>query len=390
MIPPIIVPITFKEIANAIKDSIFKGKENILEFEQEISRYSRCEYSILNYSGRTALYTLLKAYNIKKDDEIILPSFMCETVSQMLLDMGLKLNFVDINPNTYNIEINDLNKRISKNTKAILAVHMFGIPCDMQAIMDLAQEKDSIVIEDAAQAMGAEYKGKKAGTIAEAGFFSFGRGKPITAMGGGAIVTKDSSINRKCQDIISSFKEKSSNMSTLLQLIGYSSMRNRTIYNIVHKKVRSEGFRTKINLDNLKYRFIDLQAAIGIKQLSMLDEFNTKRISNAEFLINNLKNSEGIGTPNILKYTKPIMLRFPIRLTKANQRDKLKSLLEQHGIETSIVYPLTLPNLYNANSSEYIGAEEVVKNFIALPTHPLLNHNQLEIMVNDVMEITNK
>lgn len=390
MIPPVIVPVTFKEIVSAIKDSAISCRNKIIEFELEISRYNNCEHSILTYSGRTALYVLLKAYGLKKGDEVIMPAYMCETVSQMFLDMGFKLNFVDVDPKTYNIDIEDLNKRMSRNTKVILAVHMFGIPCDMDLIMDIAQDNKAIVIEDAAQAMGAEYQGKKVGTIAEAGFFSFGRGKPITAMGGGAIVTNDSDIARKCRAIISGFEQKPSDLLTLIKLLGYSSLRNPTIYNIIHKKVRSEKLRVNINLDNLKYKFTAMQASIGLSQLHMLDEFNAKRRSNAEFLIRGLKNINGIRLPQLLNHSKAIFLRFPIRVRDTVQRNRLMFLLEKHGIETSLVYPVSLPCLYNRDLSEYAGAEEVAKNVIALPTHPLVNHKYLEIMVKDIIGITNK
>jgi perosamine synthetase len=381
MIPPVIVPVTFKEIVGAIKDSAIGGKDKITEFKQEISRYNNCEHSILTYSGRTALYVLLKAYGLKKSDEIIMPAYMCETVSRMLLDMGFKLDFVDVDPSTYNIDIDDLNKRIRRNTKAILAVHMFGYPCDMQAIMDIAQEKGSIVIEDAAQAMGAEYRNKKVGSIAEAGFFSFGRGKPITAMGGGAIVTDDNDIARKCRTIVRGFEQKSSDLLTLIQLMGYSSLRNRAIYNIVHKKVRSEEFRTNINLNSLKFQLTNLQAAIGIMQLNLLNEFNTKRENNAEFFMINLKNIDGISMPKVLNNSKPIFLRFPIQIKDTVQRDRLMRLLEKHGIETSIVYPIPLPRLYNANVCEYTGAKKVTDNIIALPAHPIVNKDDIDTMV---------
>lgn len=353
MIPPVIVPVTLKEIACAIKDSAIGGRAKILEFEQEISKYNNCDHSILTYSGRTALYVLLKAYGLKKGDEVIMPSYMCETVSKMLLDMGFNLNFVDVNPNTYNMDIGDLNKKISNGTKAILAVHMFGIPCDMQAIKDLAQEYNSIVIEDAAQAMGAEYHGKKVGVVADAGFFSFGRGKPITAMGGGAIVTNDTEIDRKCRTIVNSFKEKSSYISTLIQLLGYSSLRNRDIYRLVYKKVRSKEFRINLHLDNLKYAYTFFQASIGISQFHKLDEFNSKRRFNAEILIRKLKNIDGISMPEVINSTKPIFLRLPIQIRNSVQRDRLMYLLEKHGVETSVVYPIPLPNLYNINTRHY-------------------------------------
>jgi len=390
MIPPVIVPVTFKEIAIAIKDSAIGGKDIIVEFEKEISAYNNCEHSIVTYSGRTALYVLLKAYGLKKGDEVIMPAYMCETVSQMLLDKGLKLNFVDIDPYTYNIDIDNLIERTTINTKAILAVHMFGNPCEMQAIMDIAQEKGSIVIEDAAQAMGAEYKNKKVGTIAEAGFFSFGRGKPITAMGGGAIVTNNENIANKCRTFMRDCKKKSSNISTLVKLFGYSSIRNQDIYQIVHKKVRSDEFRTKISLDNLNQKFTDLQAIIGMKQLHMLDKFNAKRKSNADFLTTNLENVENIRLQKIPDHIKSIYLRFPIQVRETEMRNKLKLLLEQQGIESSIVYPMTLPFFYNANKSDYIGAEKVTNALIALPTHPIVNYKHLEIMVNEIKGFANK
>lgn len=388
MIPPVIVPVTFKEIANAMKDNVFGSKDKIKEFEQAISKYNNCENSILTYSGRTALYALLKAYGTKKGDEIIMPSFMCETVSQMLFDMEYKLNFVDINPNTYNIDIDDLNKRISRNTKVILAVHMFGIPCDMHSIMDIAQDNNAIVIEDAAQAMGAEYHGQKVGTIAESGFFSFGRGKPITAMGGGAIVTNDDNIARKSRAIVSDFKRKQSNILTLIQLLGYSSIRNREIYNLVHKMVRGEGFRASINLDNIKYRFSDMQASIGLSQLQMLDEFNEKRRCNAILLAKQLKKCDSINLPEISNHSLPIFLRFPIRVCNTIQRDKLMHLLEKSGIETSVVYPIPLPYLHNTTNETCQKTEVVTKNVITLPTHPVMKRNEFEIMIDTIQKFT--
>ena len=378
MIPPVIVPVTFKEIVRAVKDSAIT-KDKIMEFEQEISKYNNCDKTILTYSGRTALYTLLNAYGLKSGDEIIMPAYMCETVSQMLLDMGFKLNFVDVNPNTYNMDIDDLNKRISRNTKVILAVHMFGIPCDMQSIMDIAQDNNAIVIEDAAQAMGAEYRGKKVGTIAESGFFSFGRGKPITAMGGGAIVTNNNNIAQKCRTLLSNFEKKSSYMLTLIQLLGYSSLRNQAIYEIVHDKVRSKEFRVNINHKNIEKRFTTLQASIGISQLHKLDKFNSRRQYNAQILIDNL--NKNLGLPDISNDTKPIFLRFPIQVKNSILRDKLLYLLEKHKIESSIVYPLPLPYLYNINSCEYPKAEEVTKKMIALPTHPIVNTKDIDTMI---------
>lgn len=381
MIPPVIVPVTSREILHALKYNFVGNRSKLIEFEQEISKYNQCKHTILTYSGRTALYVLLKAYGLKKSDEVIMPSYMCETVSKLLLDMGFKINFVDIDPSTYNMDINDLNEKITKSTKVVLAVHMFGIPCDIHAIMDMAQDNNSIVIEDAAQAIGAEYKNTKVGTIGDSGFYSFGRGKPITAMGGGAIATDDDSIARKCREINSIFEQKSSDLLILIQLLGYSSLRNRTIYEILSKIVRSDEFRTNMNLDDFRHRFTDLQAIVGSIQLQMLDNFNSKRISNAEFMIRKFKKI-AVKLPEISQYCKPIFLRLPIQINESIHRDRLIYLLKKVGIETSIVYPIPLPNIYNVDKVGYHGTEEVIKRVIALPTHPFINNY-------DIIKITN-
>lgn len=387
MIPPVIVPVTFKEIISAVKDGVIANNK-IKEFEHEISRYNNCNNAILTYSGRTALYALLKAYGLKKDDEIIMPAYMCGTVSQMLLDMGFKLNFVDVNPNTYNIDIDELNERISKNTKVILAVHMFGIPCDMHPIMNLAEDNNAVVIEDAAQAMGAEYQGQKVGTIAESGFFSFGRGKPITAMGGGAIVTNDGNIAEKCRTIVDEFKVFPSNILTFIKLFGYSSLRNQAIYSSVNKSARSEKFRPNIGLDSIKCGFTPLQASVGISQLHTLDEFNHKRQKNAEILTKKLGYLAGVTLPKILNNSNPIFLRFPISVNNANVRNRMMDLLEKHGIETSVVYPIPLPCLCKITQINYPKSEEITKKLITLPIHPLVNKKNLETMIYAIKKCT--
>jgi len=389
MIPPVIVPITIDEIFNAFKTSITNNQTKITEFEQNISKYIGCKNCILTYSGRTALYVLLKAHGLKKNDEIIMPAYMCETVSQLLVDMGFRLNFVDIEKDTYNISINDLNEKVNKNSRAIIAVHMFGNPCDMKGIIEIANDHNLIVIEDAAQAMGAEYNGRKVGAIGDSGFFSFGRGKPITAMEGGAIVTNDDRIAEKSREIISSFEKQKikERISIIFKLLGYSSLRNRVIYRLIHKYVRNENIRKDINISNLRFKFSHTQASIGMIQLSKLDEFNRVRVENARFLRGHLKGTEGINLPIVLSNTKPIYLRFPIRVDTESKRDKLMSKLKKLGIESSVVYPVTLPYIYSMNPDKYANAEEVVRKMLALPTHPLVRKEDLEKMVDTILQL---
>ena len=389
MIPPVMVPITTDEILNAFKTYITNNRSKISEFEQNISEYIGCEHGILTYSGRTALYVLLKAYELKKNDEIIMPAYMCETVSQLLIDMGFRLNFVDMENDTYNISIDDLTEKVNKNTKAIIAVHMFGNPCDIKSVMEIANDHNLIVIEDAAQAMGAEYNGRKVGAISDSGFFSFGRGKPITAMGGGAIVTNNDKIAKKAREICNSFKKqkKRERISIFFKLLGYSSIRNRIFYHLIHKHVRKDTLRKDINITNLGFDFMNTQASIGLIQLSKLDEFNRSRMENARFLIEHLKVLDGVNLPIVLPNAKPIYLRFPIRMDAESKRDKLMSNLKKSGIESSVVYPVPLPHVHGINTTNYVNTQEVVRKMLALPTHPLVQKEDLETMVEAVLQV---
>ena len=389
MIPPVIVPVTADEILNAFKTSITNNQTKISEFERKISEYISCENSILTYSGRTALYVLLKAYELKKSDEIIMPAYMCETVSQLLIDMGFRLNFVDIEKDTYNISIGDLIEKVNRNTKAIIAVHMFGNPCDMKSLMEIANDNNLIVIEDAAQAMGAEYHGEKVGCVGDSGFFSFGRGKPITTMEGGAIVTNNNKIAEKSRKIISLFKRQKMNarLSTLLKLLGYSSLRNRVIYRLIYKYARNENLRKDININNLGFKFLDIQASIGLIQLFKLDGFNKLRTENAKILREHLNEIEGIYLPRSLPNTKPIYLRFPIRVDVENKRDKLISNLKKAGIEPSVVYPVALPKFHGMKMDKCVNVETVVKKSIALPTHPCVKKIDLKRMITVIEKI---
>lgn len=380
MIPPIMVPITFNEILSALKTSITNDHAKAPELEHNISKYVGCRNCILTYSGRTALYVLLKVYRLEINDEIIMPAYMCETVSQLLIDMGFRLNFVDVEKDTYNISIDDLVERVNKNTKAIIAVHMFGNPCDMKSIMEIANDHNLIVIEDAAQAMGAQYNGRKVGAIGDSGFLSFGRGKPITTMEGGAIVTDDDRIAKKSIEIISGFKEQKimAKLTIFIKLSGYLSLRSRLVYRLIYKVIRTEKLRQDINITNLGIEFTNTQASIGLVQLSKLDEFNRLRIDNAKFLREKLSGMEGVNLPIVSSKAKPIYLRFPIRMDDESKRNKLMSNLKKAGIESSVVYPFTLPQFHNMKTDRFLNAEEVVKKSIALPTHPCIKKIDLK------------
>ena len=386
MIPSVIVPITHEELSNALKDLLHNNNSKLKEFEEEFSSYIGCDHSIATYRGITALYALLKSYGLKRGDEVIMPAYTCETVARLLIDMGFKMNFVDVDKETYNISIEDLQSKASRKTKVIIAIHMFGNPCEMKGIMEVAEDCDAVVIEDAAQSIGAEYRGKKIGSIGDAGFFSLGEGKPLTTINGGVIVTNDKETAEKCRRIIEHFNpcglhEKS---IVLLKLMTYYILKNPSYYDLIYKLIQHRRVerRDKLKictLNNFKFKWTDMQASVGLIQLSNLERFNDARMRNAAFLMENLKHVEGIHLPKVAKHSKPIFLRLPVwfeHITEG-QRDELIEKLRKAGIDAPVAYPNSLPAFF-LGVDGFPNTEELVKKTITLPTHPFVRESDLE------------
>jgi dTDP-4-amino-4,6-dideoxygalactose transaminase len=388
MIPSVIVPVTSKEILNAV--NFLNSNNKIPEFEIKFSEYIGCEHAIATYSGTAALYVLLKAYGLKNGDEVIVPAYTCESVPRLIIDMGYTINFVDVDKGTYNISIEDLKSKISINTKAILAIHMFGNPCEMKAIMEIAADYNAVVIEDAAQSIGAEYDGKKIGTIGDAGFFSLGEGKPLTTINGGFIVTNDERIAKQSRTIIDDFdgfgiRKK---FAVVMKLLTYYMLKNPHSYDLIYNMIenrrheRRDKLKLSTDLNHLKFKYTDMQASVGMVQLASLERFNEARKRNAAFLMKHLKEMNGIHLPQIVRHGKPIFLRLPIWVEDITERQRADLIvkLRKSGIDAPVAYPNSLPKFF-LRVNGFPNTEELVKRTITLPTHPIVMENDLERML---------
>jgi len=265
---------------------------------------------------------------------------------------------------------------------------MFGNPCEMKEIMEIAEDYNAIVIEDAAQSIGAEYDGKKIGSIGDSGFFSLGEGKPLTTINGGLIVTNDERIARKSRRIIENFREVRTRekFSVLIKLLAYYMLPHsyNLIYKVIECRRRKRRNELKVckGLDHLKFKYTDMQASVGIVQLSNLEKFNEVRRRNAEFLMRRLKKISGIHLPRIMKHAKPIFLRLPVRFENITekQREGLIKKLREAGVDASVAYPNSLPKFF-LNLDGFPNTEELVKKTITLPVHPYVRSGDLERMI---------
>ena len=337
--------ITAMRTGTGIGDLSFSEK-----LAREMSRILGVKYVLPTGSGTAAL-ELACACLFKKGDEVILPSFTFSSCANAIILCGAKPIFVDCDINTYNIDPQDVEKRIGKKTKGLMVVHYAGMACDMDSIMKLAASHNLYLIEDAAHALGAKYKGEYLGTLGTVGCFSF-HGTKNTASGeGGAFVTNDREIFRKAEII----REKGTNRSSFMR-----------------------GERKKYSWVNVGRSLIlsDILSAIALEQVKKLAEITRLREKNADYLLKRLRKlSSKLILPQITQETEPNWHIFAIRVPKVI-RDKVIDGLRSYGIEASFHY---LP-LHASSMGKRLGykredlpvSQEVAETLIRLPIYPQL------------------
>ena len=339
-----------QSIKDVINQSAFIGGKYVENFEIEFAEYQQAKYCQSVANGTDALEIIIEALNLPEGSEIIVPANSFISSSEAVTRSGNKVVFCDCDEHNYTISISSLKSKITSNTKAIIAVHLYGHPCDMDEIMTIAKEHNLKVIEDCAQAHGAEYKNKRVGAIGHAGAFSFYPGKNLGAYGdGGAIVTNNNELAKKC------------------------------------KMISNHGRTQKYNheFEGRNSRLDGLQAAILSAKLKHLDKWNEQRIKLAKFYNDNLKNIKDIKVSTKENWAKHVYHLFVVRIKK---RDELQKYLNEKGIQTGIHYPIALPKLKAYNYLGQLGedffANRTDVELLSLPIGPHLNENDLAFVIN--------
>ena len=322
------------------------------KFEQEFAEYHQAKHCVGVANGTDGLEIVLESLNLPKKSEIIVPANSFISTAEAVSRSGHKVVFCDCNENNYTISIPSLKSKITSNTKAIMAVHLYGHPCDMDRIMKIAKEHNLKVIEDCAQAHGAEYKGKKIGAMGDAGVFSFYPGKNLGAYGdGGAIVTNNDQIAKKTRMIAN------------------------------HGRIEKYNHE----FEGRNSRLDGIQAAILSVKLKYLDSWVNSRVNIANYYLENLKGIDDIILPKKENWAKQVYHLFVIRTKK---RDKLKEYLKENSIETGIHYPIALPKLkaynYLNQSKEDLFANKSDVELLSLPIGEHINQNQSELVVKKI------
>ena len=351
---------SFKEEMNAtilktIEESAFIGGQRVKSFESEFADFQQSEFCIGVGNGTDALEISLEALNLPKGSEVIVPANSFIASSEAVTRSGLKVVFCDNDPENYTISIASLKEKITSNTSAIMAVHLYGHACDMDAILAIAKDNNLKIIEDCAQAHGAEYKGKRVGAIGDIGTFSFYPGKNLGAYGdGGAIVTNSSQLAEK---------------SRMIANHGRKAKYDHTF----------EGRNSRLDA---------LQASILSVKLKHLETWTEKRIAIANQYIEGLAGIDDLILPKREEWARQVYHLFVIRVAN---RDDLKASLAECDIQTGVHYPIALPKLeaykyLNCDINSFVACSQDT-TLLSLPIGEHLCSNEVSQVINEVKSL---
>ncbi len=343
-------------IARVIDSTQFILGPEVKAFEEEVAAYIGAKYAIGVASGTDALHLGLIAAGVGPGDEVITTPFTFIATAEAITNCGAKPVFVDIQPDTFNMDPAKIEAKITKKTKAILPVHLYGQPADMDAILQIAKKHNLKVLEDCAQAFGASYKNKKVGSLADAGCFSFFPSKGLGGYGdGGMVTTNDPSIDEKVR---------------MLRAHGAKI----TYYHLI------PGFNSRLDA---------MQAAILRAKLKHLDEWNRLRTEIAGAYARNLSRTKGVLPPANKPDSRHSFNYYTLRFAKDINRNELKKSLEAAGIGTMVYYPLSL-HLQDAYKSlgykrgDFPESERAENEVISLPIYPEMTAEQITYITDQI------
>lgn len=355
-------------VVDVLKSDYLTTGPKIAEFEQAVASYTGAKYAVAISNGTSALHAACFAAGIGQGDEVITTPLTFAASANCVLYCGGTPVFADVDPYTYNIDPEDIRKKITDKTKAIIAVHLAGQPCDMDEIHSIAQEHNLIVIEDGAHALGSVYKGKKVGCLSDMTTFSFHPVKPITTGEGGMIMTDNEELYKRLVLFRSHGITRDNSMMT-----------------------RNEGpwFYQQLDL-GYNYRITDIQCALGCSQMRKLDKFLKRRRELVERYNNAFIECDNIVTPYQLSDTQSGWHLYIVQV-KNHDRKQVFETLRDKGIGVNVHYiPVYMHPYYQEHGYKDVhcaNAEEIYSHIISLPLYPGLTDDQQDYVIDTLKQL---
>lgn len=359
---PIARPYIGEEEINAVTGVLRSGMlaqgTNVSRFEEEFARYCGVCEAVAVSNGTAALHATLLAFGLTSGDEVIVPDFTFFATASSVCMCGAKPVFTDVNPRTFNIDPVSLQEKIGRKTKAVIGVHLYGLPFDITPIREICEDAKIPLIEDAAQSHGALYNKTRAGGLGDAGCFSFYPTKNITTGEGGMVTTNNRKLASKIRILINHGQSE----KYLHTCLGYN------------------------------YRMTDIGGALGSVQLSRVESFNASRRENASYYSANIK-VRGLLVPMVPPHAFHVYHQYVVKVTEdcAMTRSDLSSYLTKHGIGNAIHYPIPLHK--QPAFKEYSGetvcpvSDMLSEQVLSLPVHPSVTRTEREYIVTTLNEV---
>lgn len=343
-------------IADVISSGGFIGGKKVTDFEKAFAEYNGSPFCLGVANGTDAIEIAIKSLGLSSNAEVIVPANTFIATSEAVTSAGAKVVFADSHPDYYTLDIEDFKRKITPNTKAVIPVHLYGQPADMDPILEIAKEHNLFVIEDTSQAHGATYKGRKCGSMGDIGTFSFYPGKNLGAYGdAGGILFKD----EKHFEFARTYAAHGSKIKYVHEIEGRNS------------------------------RLDSLQAAVLHTKLPHLDKWSKSRLNNALLYNELLSGVEGIITPKIAEGTTPV---FHLYVVRVEAREAFINALKEKGITAMIHYPFSLPKCeaykhYNHAENDFPVANSQMNNIVTLPMYPELSEDMIRYVCESIKEI---
>ena len=353
-----------RTVNKALNQSMLTLGPQLEKFERSFCKYTKSKYAIAVSNGTAALHLSLKALGIKEHDEVIIPDLTFVADASAILASNAKPVIVDINKNNFFLSISNLKKNITKRTKAIIPVHIYGQVCNITEVLDVARNNNLKIIEDCAHAIGTFYNSKHVGTLGDTGCFSFYPTKNITTAEGGMVTTNSKKIAEKIRQL------RSHGMSRSL------------------KSRYSSGYPWIFDITEpgYNYRLDEIRAALGISQLKRIKKINELRKNAASYYHSKLQNIPGIVLPDMVNDKTHSYHLYTIRVTKPFKlsRNQLFKKLKQAGIRTTVYWmPIHKYTAFRkfANLSDVKNTSEIYNEILALPLFPSITKKHQDSVI---------
>lgn len=357
-----------RNVTEAIERGMFWAIGPYVEkFESMVANYIGVKHAVAFNSGTSALHAILLAYDIGEGDEVIVPSFTFIATANSALFVGAKPVFADVEERTYGLDPEDVNERVSRKSKVIMPIHYGGLPCQIEELREIAEDHGLLLMEDAAESIGAGVGGKKVGSFGDASMLSFCGNKVITTGEGGMILTDSQEIYEKLKLLRSHGRLETENYFTSAEVMDYVVL----------------GFN---------WRMSNITAALGVSQMKKLNEAIEMRRKNADYLTKKLSEVDGIVPSTAPKGYYHVYQMYTIKVEEGKEkRDAVRQHLTEKGIGTKIYFePVHLTHFYRKKfgykGGELPATEKLSEHVLALPMYPTLTREEMDYMLDSIKE----